>query len=44
VKLWNLDFDDLMQRGCNWSRGYLKTNPNVSESDRHLCDGVATND
>jgi WD40 repeat protein len=42
VILWNLDFDDLMVRGCNWVRDYLKTNPNVSESDRTLCDGICT--
>ncbi|MCL1474345.1 eIF2A-related protein [Argonema antarcticum] len=42
VTLWNFDLDDLMVRGCNWVRDYLKTNPNVSESDRHLCDGIAT--
>ncbi|MEW6495422.1 MAG: hypothetical protein AB1589_23320 [Cyanobacteriota bacterium] len=37
---WNLDLDDLLERGCNWLRDYLKTNPNVSQSDRHLCDGI----
>jgi WD40 repeat protein len=42
VMLWNLDLDDLLERGCNWLRDYLKTNPNVSESDRHLCDGIST--
>jgi WD40 repeat protein len=40
VILWNLDLDDLLVRGCNWVRDYLQTNPNVSESDRSLCDGV----
>jgi len=42
VILWNLDLDDLLRRGCDWLRDYLKTNPNVSESDRHLCDGIGT--
>lgn len=32
--------DELMQRGCNWARDYLKNNPNVTESDRHLCDDL----
>jgi hypothetical protein len=41
VTLWNFDLDDLMVRGCNQVRDYLKTNPNVSESDRHLCDGIS---
>jgi len=42
VKLWKLDlnFDDLLVRGCDWVRDYLKTNPNVS--DRTLCDGIGT--
>ncbi|ARV62603.1 hypothetical protein BZZ01_31765 [Nostocales cyanobacterium HT-58-2] len=40
VILWNLNLDDLLVRGCNWARDYLQTNPNVSESDRHLCDGI----
>ena len=42
VKLWNLNLNDLLVRGCNWVRDYLKTNANVSESDRHLCDGIGT--
>ncbi|RQH12285.1 WD40 repeat domain-containing protein, partial [Okeania hirsuta] len=41
VKLWNVwKFDRLHEWGCNWMRDYLENNPNVSESDRHLCDGV----
>ena len=36
----SLDLDDQLVRGCDWVRDYLKTNPNVSESDKHLCDGV----
>jgi WD40 repeat protein/tetratricopeptide (TPR) repeat protein len=42
VILWNLDLDDLLVRGCDWVGDYLRTNPNVSDRDRHLCDGVAT--
>jgi WD40 repeat protein len=49
VKLWslngkelNLDLDELLVRGCNWLRDYLKTNPNVSQSDRALCEGIRT--
>ncbi|HEY9598585.1 MAG TPA: stage II sporulation protein E, partial [Cyanophyceae cyanobacterium] len=37
---WNLDLDELLLRGCNWLQDYLKTNPNVSQSDRTLCDGI----
>ncbi|MEQ9001772.1 MAG: TIR domain-containing protein [Coleofasciculus sp. B1-GNL1-01] len=38
--LFNLDLepDDLVQYGCQWVRDYLKNNPNVSKSDRTLCD------
>jgi WD40 repeat protein len=40
--LWNLDLkaNDLLRYGCDWARDYLKTNANLSESDRHLCDGI----
>ncbi|MEG3934981.1 AAA family ATPase [Microcoleus sp. T3_B1] len=40
VILWNLDLDDLLVRGCDWVGDYLRTNPNVSDRDRRLCDGV----
>ncbi|HEY9634473.1 MAG TPA: caspase family protein [Coleofasciculaceae cyanobacterium] len=40
VLLWNLDLDDLLGRGCNWVRGYLEHNPNISEEDRRLCKGI----
>jgi WD40 repeat protein len=41
-KVWNLDLDNLLVRGCDWVRDYLKNNPNVSESDSILCDGIPT--
>jgi len=43
VILWNLNFDDLLVRGCDKVRVYLH-NPsaNLSDSDRHLCDGIPT--
>jgi WD40 repeat protein len=37
--LSNLTLDNLIGKGCDWVRGYLENNPNVTESDRHLCDG-----
>ncbi|WP_341737640.1 CHAT domain-containing protein [Microcoleus sp. CAWBG640] len=42
VDLWNWNFDDLLVRGCDKVRAYLH-NPsaNVSDSDRHLCDGIS---
>jgi WD40 repeat protein len=41
--LWDLDLNHLIMRNCDRMRGYLQNNPNVSKSDRHLCDGVNTN-
>ncbi|GAA6617952.1 CHAT domain-containing protein [Scytonema sp. NUACC26] len=45
VILWNLDRvvdpNKILAYGCDWARDYLKTNANVSESDRTLCDGIA---
>jgi WD40 repeat protein len=40
VKFWSFDLEALLVRGCNWVEDYLKTNPNVSQSDRTLCDGI----
>jgi WD40 repeat protein len=46
IRLWNRetgwDLEALMGRSCNWVRSYLENNPNVSESDKHLCDGIGT--
>ncbi len=41
VRLWNLellDLDRVLERGCEWVRGYLEHNPNVEKIDRQLCD------
>ena len=51
IRLWSLQnqqlsvstenqLDELLIRGCNWGHDYLKNNPNVSESDRTLCNGI----
>jgi WD40 repeat protein len=40
IKLWPLGLDYYLLRGCEWLHGYLKTNPNVSETDRGLCDDI----
>ncbi|WP_375491321.1 hypothetical protein [uncultured Nostoc sp.] len=42
VILWNLDLDDLLMQSCAWVGDYLKTNSNVNERERHLCDGIGT--
>ncbi len=35
--IWNLDLDDLIQRGCYWINEYIKNNSNVANDDRQLC-------
>jgi WD40 repeat protein len=42
VILKSLDLDELLNLGCGWLHGYLKNSSKVSESDKHLCDGIAT--
>jgi WD40 repeat protein len=43
VILWDVNFKDLLVRGCDKVRVYLyNPSANVSESDRHLCDGIGT--
>ncbi|MBD2777123.1 eIF2A-related protein [Iningainema tapete] len=41
VLLWNLELlelDMVLRRGCEWVHDYLKTNPNLTKEDRHVCD------
>jgi len=40
IVLWNFDLKDLLAQACGVAGDYLETNPNVEESDRHLCDNV----
>ncbi len=42
IELTGLGLDNLMVLSCDWVRNYLTYNPHVSESDRHLCDGIGT--
>ena len=46
VMLWNLaqnlDLNQLLTYGCDWASDYLKTNINVSQSDRSLCNGIGS--
>ncbi|NER49562.1 MAG: hypothetical protein F6J92_23290, partial [Symploca sp. SIO1A3] len=42
VALWNSDLDELLERGCNWVRDYLKNNLSVEKKDRKLCDDIGT--
>ncbi|MGE5659488.1 MAG: AAA-like domain-containing protein [Actinomycetota bacterium] len=45
VILWNLEqsveLDKVVATGCDWVRDYLRTNVEVKEEDRHLCDSEA---
>ncbi|HEY9832144.1 MAG TPA: WD40 repeat domain-containing protein, partial [Stenomitos sp.] len=44
VILWNLEqsveLDKIVAVGCDWVRDYLRTNAELKEEDRHLCDGI----
>ncbi|NET16958.1 MAG: hypothetical protein F6K08_31155, partial [Okeania sp. SIO1H6] len=40
VRLWNLNLDSLLKEGCDWVGDYLRNNPNVSEEDKRLCEGI----
>ena len=43
VKLWQIEtLDRLMTRACKWVSDYLQNNSGVSKSDRHLCDGITS--
>jgi hypothetical protein len=42
VSLKSLDLDELLVLGCDWLHGYLENSPYVSESDKHLCNGIGT--
>ncbi|NJM74365.1 MAG: hypothetical protein HC862_32360 [Scytonema sp. RU_4_4] len=41
ILLWQIgSFNKLIELGCDSVRDYLKNNPNVDESDRHLCNNI----
>ncbi|MEG3861764.1 AAA-like domain-containing protein [Microcoleus sp. herbarium12] len=43
VEFWNaeiLDFEQLIARGCNWLKDYLKHNVAVEAGDRQICDRI----
>ncbi len=44
VILWNWeeakDLDKLLKYACNWGREYFETNPNLTQSDKKLCDKI----
>ncbi|MBW4434903.1 MAG: hypothetical protein KME28_25115 [Pelatocladus maniniholoensis HA4357-MV3] len=43
IRLWQLGgIEELMAQNCDWIRVYLQMSPNISNSDRYLCDGIGT--
>jgi WD40 repeat protein len=43
ARLWNLkSLEQLLDNSCDWVRDYLENNPNVSKSDKDLCDRIGT--
>jgi sugar lactone lactonase YvrE len=42
ARLWPWSVDMLLAKSCDWVRDYLTYNPNVSKSDKDLCDGIGT--
>ena len=38
IKLWNLDLDDLIAKGCAWLDDDLRHNPKVPDKQRQRCD------
>jgi WD40 repeat protein len=46
VILWSLErvrsLDRVIAYGCDWVRDYLRTNAELKEEDRHLCDRIKT--
>ncbi|MGD1806069.1 AAA-like domain-containing protein [Dapis sp. BLCC M126] len=38
IILWNLNLDNLLEQACQQVYDYLQTNPNVSQSDRLICE------
>jgi WD40 repeat protein len=37
IKLWAWNLNDLLKLSCNWAIDYLRTNPDVTNEDRALC-------
>ncbi len=44
VLLWDLDrvleVEQVLRYGCDWMQDYLRTNANLQQSDRRLCNGI----
>ena len=44
VVLWNLkevlDYENILGYGCDWIADYLRTNPELEDEDRKLCDDI----
>jgi len=45
IVVWDLDrlaLDPLLNNACDWTRNYLTYSQDISENDKHLCDGIGT--
>ena len=40
IQIWDLDFDRLLYKGCQWLQTYLKSNLEIQPEDRMLCDDI----
>jgi ABC-type branched-subunit amino acid transport system substrate-binding protein len=42
AKLWQIGtLNQLIVKGCDWIHDYLNHNPDVQQSDRHVCHGIS---
>jgi WD40 repeat protein len=43
ARIWQIGgIDELLSKQCDWVRDYLKHSAQVAERDRHLCDGIGS--
>ncbi|MFN6562362.1 MAG: eIF2A-related protein [Nostoc sp. ChiSLP01] len=45
IVVWDLDrlaLNPLLNNACDWTRNYLTYSQDISEDDKHLCDGIGT--
>ncbi|MDJ0796280.1 MAG: tetratricopeptide repeat protein [Calothrix sp. MO_167.B12] len=40
ISVWEFDLNELLKRGCEKAKDYLKHNPKVKQSDRTLCNDI----
>ena len=40
IILWNFDLESLLNKGCELIGNYLEHNPDISKSDKQVCNGI----